>query len=439
MTEASRLLAAILLFAGCRLLFDVDDNRSREDTIATCSDGADNDGDGKIDCEDEGCRGLPVCASDGGGLPSHCGDGNLDPDEFCDTGIPSGQPGACPSSCDDGNTCTVDRLIGRGTCLDTCVHEPILNCCGNGMLESGEACDDGNQSDFDGCSADCLHERAVVLTAVTFLDGSQGCDLTGDGVIDNAFGGAMNATGRMFFSEVINNSDLHECPLVSLWLFRGSDATMKGDFSLSFLAGIGTEMPPNEAAYFSGSNPFFVIPLDLDMRGQPATSLSGAAPMGNLLTNLGDVGEPFPWCLLQGLHYVQVDYHKLRLEGTLVSNPEALESFSGQLCGARSAASWHRVPNSGGFGGRTVLDLLVSGATFFGFHSDPTQPDIDFDGDGLERLVDADGDGNVDLCIDGNGSQVEGIDCPLDPRIADGYSEAMSLEAIGARLAGLQR
>jgi len=32
--------------------------------------------------------------------------------------------------------------------------------CGNGLLEEGEVCDDGNTDDGDGCSADCLHEES---------------------------------------------------------------------------------------------------------------------------------------------------------------------------------------------------------------------------------------------------------------------------------------
>ncbi len=34
--------------------------------------------------------------------------------------------------------------------------------CGNGSVESGEECDDGNTSDGDGCSADCLVEGSGV-------------------------------------------------------------------------------------------------------------------------------------------------------------------------------------------------------------------------------------------------------------------------------------
>jgi len=84
----------------------------------------------------------------------------------------------------------------------------------------------------------------------------------------------------------------------------------------------------------------------------------------------------------------------------------------------------------------TVLDVLVVGANVPGIIVQPTQPDIDVDGDGKERFADTDGDLNVDLCIDGNGTQITGRDCPNDPRIADAYSLALDLTAAGAVFAG---
>ena len=37
----------------------------------------------------------------------------------------------------------------------------LVPVCGNSLVESGEECDDGNTSDGDGCSADCLVEGGV--------------------------------------------------------------------------------------------------------------------------------------------------------------------------------------------------------------------------------------------------------------------------------------
>jgi cysteine-rich repeat protein len=51
-------------------------------------------------------------------------------------------------ACDDGN-----NVAGDGCSADCLTTESQ---CGNGELDAGEACDDGNNVDGDGCSADCL-------------------------------------------------------------------------------------------------------------------------------------------------------------------------------------------------------------------------------------------------------------------------------------------
>lgn len=63
--------------------------------------------------------------------------------------------------CDDGNA-----VDGDG-CSKACT--PTIGGCGNGVLDAGEACDDGNSVDGDGCSKDCTPSLG-------------GC---GDGVVDD--------------------------------------------------------------------------------------------------------------------------------------------------------------------------------------------------------------------------------------------------------------
>jgi hypothetical protein len=54
-----RLALVALALAGCEILTHV--GPTKENTSALCVDGVDNDGDGKIDCEDPDCADLPVC------------------------------------------------------------------------------------------------------------------------------------------------------------------------------------------------------------------------------------------------------------------------------------------------------------------------------------------------------------------------------------------
>lgn len=93
----------------------VDCNNSSE----ICSNMIDDDGDGLIDCSDGDCVNDPMCTS-------QCGNG------YCDPGESSSN---CPQDCSTG---------------------PV---CGNGILEFGEECDDGNTLAGDGCSPTCQAEQ----------------------------------------------------------------------------------------------------------------------------------------------------------------------------------------------------------------------------------------------------------------------------------------
>jgi cysteine-rich repeat protein len=53
----------------------------------------------------------------------NCGNGVVDTNETCDTAIPQGNDGACPTSCaSDGDACTNDRLVTANPCSPTCVY-----------------------------------------------------------------------------------------------------------------------------------------------------------------------------------------------------------------------------------------------------------------------------------------------------------------------------
>jgi len=89
-----------------------------------------------------------------------CGNKKVDePVETCDKAITAGSEGACPQSaadCNDGNQCTSDSVKGSvASCTAECDYAPVSNCCGNGLKEGSEECDDGNVVDKDGCSNQC--------------------------------------------------------------------------------------------------------------------------------------------------------------------------------------------------------------------------------------------------------------------------------------------
>jgi cysteine-rich repeat protein len=87
-----------------------------------------------------------------GGNEPKCGDGNVDAGE----------------QCDDGNNANGDG------CSATCQTEVPQPICGNSVIEAGEACDDGNTANGDGCSSTCQIEIPVCGNG--FLESGEQCD-----------------------------------------------------------------------------------------------------------------------------------------------------------------------------------------------------------------------------------------------------------------------
>lgn len=81
--------------------------------------------------------------------------------------------------CDDGN------LFSNDGCDSDCDTGPL---CANGILEPGELCDDGNFVDNDGCDQDCVTTVIVPICANGILEPGEPCDdgntLNGDGCSD---------------------------------------------------------------------------------------------------------------------------------------------------------------------------------------------------------------------------------------------------------------
>ena len=98
-------------------------------------------------------------SSGGGGGGPRCGDGHVDPGE----------------ACDDGNTKSGDG------CSSTCQDESA-NACGNGHLDTGEECDDGNTAAGDGCSPHCRIEHAPATCGNGMMEFGEACD---DGNMSN--------------------------------------------------------------------------------------------------------------------------------------------------------------------------------------------------------------------------------------------------------------
>lgn len=107
---------------------------------------------GSMHCSGNGvCQsGTCVCSQGYGGpdcanLVTTCGDGIVEVGEQCDDGNTFDNDG-CSSSC----------LIQSGFSCDNSQTPSICSpVCGDGILSPGEECDDGNRDDLDGCNGNC--------------------------------------------------------------------------------------------------------------------------------------------------------------------------------------------------------------------------------------------------------------------------------------------
>jgi len=121
-----------------------------------CNAAGDEDGNGLANCNDPACANALACQ------PA-CGNGKIEAGE----------------GCDDGNA----------TNGDSCEADCRLPACGNHIVDAGEACDDGNRIDADGCEADC----SLPACGNGIVDAGEGCD---DGAAANGTGQRCNAACR---------------------------------------------------------------------------------------------------------------------------------------------------------------------------------------------------------------------------------------------------
>ena len=96
--------------------------------------------------------------------PPSCGDGVVDPGEECDDGNDDESDG-CRStcrrpSCGDGIVDPGEECDeGRRDDSATCLSTCLVRRCGDGRLDPGEECDDGNLDDHDACRSSCVKAR----------------------------------------------------------------------------------------------------------------------------------------------------------------------------------------------------------------------------------------------------------------------------------------
>ena len=97
------------------------------------------------------------CDGSGSGNDDEDDDDDDDDDHDCDGGLP---PAVCGNGAvEDGEGCDDGNVVNLDGCSAVCqVEVPV---CGNGVVETGEDCDDGNTTSGDGCSSVCVCDCPV--------------------------------------------------------------------------------------------------------------------------------------------------------------------------------------------------------------------------------------------------------------------------------------
>jgi cysteine-rich repeat protein len=127
-----------------------------------------------------------------------CGNGQLTPPEQCDDGNQTNGDGCdqnCRATgCGNGVVTSGEQCDdGNRTSGDGCDENCSATQCGNGVVTAGEQCDDGNQTNGDGCEANCTFPGCGNGTLNDGEDCDDGNDANGDGCdVNCSFTGCGN-------------------------------------------------------------------------------------------------------------------------------------------------------------------------------------------------------------------------------------------------------
>ncbi len=178
--------------------------------------------------DDDGC--CPSGAQPGDDNDcAGCGDGEKGPNENCDTAIPAGNPGACPTSCAAGATCTTATLVEGGTCNAACSYPPITDpvngdsccpdganigndddcpvICGDSVVTPGEeTCDKAIASGAGSCPTSCSNADVCIDST---LANAGTCD---DACVESPKGTDLNTADQCCPSGANLASDI-DCPI----------------------------------------------------------------------------------------------------------------------------------------------------------------------------------------------------------------------------------
>jgi hypothetical protein len=286
----------------------------------------------------------------------------------------------------------------------------LAACGGDG---DGAQPDAGPSGSFNPPECEVEFGRTLIFKTVTLLPQDEGVDITGDEVPDNLLGRIAPLANPTIVSVIANGTGVF---LLDFTRWEEAPAD-DDDMEVTFYLGADADVPPDPSDNTGGSGEFLVVDRQFDVDCRPLTKVPGS------VTDRVARARSGLWrFLVEGVGTLSFERVQLELEFT----PD-LSGFDGQFGTGWSLCSLAHTEGPL-FAGATLLERLVN-------DFDEPDPDLDFDGDGLEHVV-GDGEG-IASCVDGDGTVIDGPDCACDPRMGDAYSVSVAVEGAAATISGI--
>ena len=304
---------------------------------------------------------------------------------------------------------------------------------------------------------------AFIVDTLAVARPDQGFDLDGDcddsGCIDNQLSGLAGLGNDSIYAGVrggeslllieimgLDENNIANDPSITVNIYSARDADDP------FFPANNFRVPDGQSSCCE----FTINPKSL-VGGNPPTSRARAPATMSAGNIRSLVPVPIEFTVTVGAPpHQEVRLEQVKLSGRLASNLRKIDE--GVLGGAVPLSTLAQIENPYcrtispqcpvALGSSTLLDLVNS----FG----GPNPDIDLDDDGLECILDTNGDRVVDTCCDGsltvascprNGDCAREVtplgegrpawQCAQHPNMADGYSIAFTFTAVAARILGI--
>ncbi|HVK64403.1 MAG TPA: DUF4215 domain-containing protein [Polyangium sp.] len=284
-----------------------------------------------------------------------CGDGVMDPGE----------------ECDDGNV-----MNGDG-CEADCTLPPAASVCGNGVRESDEQCDDSNTKNLDGCDSACKFEQIQRATwlKMQFATDAGFCPA-------NRLGSAIATAAQSQLQTSLDDGVLNGSISIMFKTLGLNDLSGTSDPSIEIGVIQGNPVIPMGAMYNGTADLdwwYTIAPVSIDANRNPLDKLTGfisaktlTAGPGKLSIGVNFAGAPGALRMSNARLTMSVGAVSTPLVSTgntpghlaaenldpalqsYASNGQPNDNGAGKLCGNVSAASLDQIP--------VPADLVAGGA-----------------------------------------------------------------------------